>query len=114
MFEASKLSPASESIARDVLGTVLYDATNDAEVETWFKDLLSHGCSSGMISHLIYYKDTHAFFDKHYDEIEDLRNDFEESIGAPLEIKHDLKNFLAWFAFEQIAHQLAEKLGLDL
>jgi len=30
----------------------------------------------------------------------------EESTGEPLQIKNDLKNFLAWFAFEQVAYEL--------
>jgi len=29
--------------------------------------------------------------------------------GEPLEIKNDLKNFLAWFAFEQVANELVSE-----
>ena len=74
--------------------------------QAFFNDLLQHGCISGMVSSLIYYKDTHAFYDKHYSEIEELRTEYEESTGEPLQINNDLKNFLAWFAFEQVAYQL--------
>ncbi|MGB1216038.1 MAG: DUF7222 domain-containing protein [Pikeienuella sp.] len=62
---------------------------------------------------MVYYSDTHAFFDKHYDEIEELRDDWEDSVGQPLAIKDDLKNFLAWFAFEEVAYQMAEELGFE-
>jgi len=62
-----------------------------------------------MVGKLIYYKDTHAFYDKYYAEIEVLREEYEELIGEPLNIKNDLKNFLAWFAFEQVAYQLANE-----
>ena len=62
---------------------------------------------------MVYYSDTHAFFDKHYDEIEELRDDWEDSVGQPLAIKGDLKNFLAWFAFEEVAYQMAEELGFE-
>lgn len=65
-----------------------------------------------MVSRLIYYTDTHAFFDRHYDEIEEMRQDWEDSVGQPLEIKGDLKNGLAWFAFEEVAYQMMENLGL--
>ena len=41
--------------------------------QSFFDDLLQHGCISGMVSSLIYYADTHAFYDKHYEEIEELR-----------------------------------------
>ena len=37
--------------------------------EGFFDDLFRCGCQSGFISSLIYYADTHAFYDKHYYEI---------------------------------------------
>ena len=57
--------------------------------------------------------DTAAFFDRHYDEIEDLRRDWEDSIGQPMQIAGDLKNTLAWFGFEIIAAQMWEEMGLE-
>ena len=48
----------------------------------------------------------------HYAEIEELRTEFEDMIGEPLTIKGDLKNALAWFAFEHTAMRLALDLGL--
>jgi len=30
-----------------------------------------------------------------------------------LTIKGDLKNYLAWFAFEEVAYQMAEELGFE-
>ena len=65
-----------------------------------------------MVSSLIYYTDTHAFFDKHYDEIEEMREEFEDGTGQPLTIKGDLKNFLVWFAFEEVAYRIAVELEL--
>ncbi len=41
-----------------------------------------------------------------------MRQEWEDSIGEPIRIKGDLKNFLAWFAFEEIAYQMAQKMGL--
>ncbi len=81
-------------------------------IATFFSDLLQFGCISGMVGSLIYYTNTHQFFDKYYDEIEELRNDWEDSVGEPLQIKNDLKNTLAWFGFEETARQLADELGL--
>lgn len=34
----------------------------------------------GMIGGLIYYTDTHAFFEKHYAEIQELKYEWEESV----------------------------------
>lgn len=68
-----------------------------------------------MVSCLVYYADTHAFFDRHYPEVEELRLETEESLGEPLRIKYDLKNSLAWFAFEETALLIArEHLQLEL
>ncbi len=79
-----------------------------------FHDLQRSGCQSGLIGSMIYYQDTHTFFDCHYDEIEDLREEYEDSVGQPISIVGDLKNWLAWFAFEETAFQLANELNLEI
>lgn len=83
-----------------------------ASLKSFFKDVTSYGCVNGTVSSLIYYRDTHQFFDIYYEEIEELRQEFEEATGVPLELKHDLKNQLAWFAFEQITFNLAVEFDL--
>lgn len=79
----------------------------------WLTGLLQNGCVSGWVNELIYYSDTHAFYDKHYDEIEDMRMDYECEIGEPLRVHSDLKNWFAWFAYEQTARRIAEELGIE-
>lgn len=93
---------------------VAREALDYNDPATFFSDLLSHGCISGLVSSLIYYTDTHAFFDKHYDAIETLRDAYEDQLGEPLTIKGDLKNTLAWFAFEQTAYDMAGELGINV
>lgn len=94
---------------------VALDALNCGyELSSYFKDLLSHGCASGMVTGLIYYCDTHTFFDSHYDEIEELRDAYEDETGSPILIKGDLKNFLAWFAYEHVAYLLANELEIEI
>ncbi len=78
------------------------------DIAAFFTDLLHHGCQSGMISSLIYYHDTHAFFDKHYDEIEALRYELEHELGEPLKPQGDLKNWYAWIAFEETARMMSD------
>lgn len=85
-----------------------------SEVASFFSDLQQHGCISGMVCSLIYYADTHAFYDKHYNEIEELRQEYEANMGQPMSVKSDYKNFMAWFAFEETAYQLAMELGLEI
>ena len=82
------------------------------DIENFFTDLLIHGCQSGMVSKLVYYSDTHKFYDSHYDEIETLREELEDSLGEPLHPKGDLKNWFAWMAFEETARTIAEEAGL--
>lgn len=100
------------SIRAAVAQQALYYA-ND-EIVSFFSDLLNFGCKSGMVGALIYYHDTALFFDKHYHEIEGLRLEFEENTGESFKIESDLKNTLAWFAFEETAYQMAIELGLEI
>ena len=103
-----------DSIKNAVVTEILTDAQTDEEVINFFKDLQKYGCQSGWVNSLIYYAQTHAFFDTHYDEIEDLRQDYKDSYGIDIPIKYDLKNTLAWFAFEIVADELANELEIEL
>jgi hypothetical protein len=109
-----KLQEILQSKPHSLQAAVAREALNHEDIQCFFSDLLQHGCISGMVGSLIYYHDTHKFFDTHYDEIEKLRLDYQDNIGEPLEIKDNLKNFLAWFSFEQTAYQLALELGLEV
>ena len=101
-------SPLQKAVAQEILD----NTSTDEDVKRYFSDLLQHGCISGMVGSLIYYCDTYRFFDEHYNEIEQLRLGYEESTGMQLIIKNDLKNDLAWFAFEEVAYQLANSIGV--
>jgi len=79
----------------------------------WYNDLMNGGCQSGFISSLIYFTDTHKFFDKYYDEIEDIRFELEEATGESLKVNGDLKNWFAWLGFEETARTIAEELGIE-
>ncbi|CAM1364406.1 DUF7222 domain-containing protein [Tenacibaculum xiamenense] len=83
-------------------------------VISFFQDLAQHGCICGMVPSLVYYADTEAFFDNYYEEILDIKSEFEEATGTPLKIPHQVKNYLSWFAFEQVAYQLTIELGLEI
>lgn len=89
------------------------EALEHTDIPEFFSDLAQHGCVSGWIGWLTYYNQTHAFYDRHYDEIEELREEWEASTGAPIAIQGDLKNAYAWFAFECVADEIAQELGFS-
>lgn len=101
-----KRSSIKKEVAREALSY-----GNDEPI-TFFSDLLQHGCISGMVSSLIYYRDTHSFYLRFYDQIEELRINMEESLGDSLKPSGDLMNWYSWFAFEETARLLAEELEI--
>lgn len=114
---SASLKPALQDIIKSCPNSlqtaVAREALDYHDITAFFSDLLQHGCISGMVSSLVYYADTHTFFDQHYSAIETMRDDVEDNLGQPLQIKGDLKNYLAWFAFEETAYQLVLELGLE-
>ena len=79
---------------RAVVAQEALDAVSECyPIESWFNDLLSHGCICGVISSLIYYQDTAAFLDKYYEDIIWLKTEYEESISESMEISHQIKKF---------------------
>lgn len=89
--EQRRLAKQLKAIIRQqpnsIKAAVAHEALDYDTIEAFFSDLLQHGCQSGMIGSLIYYSDTHKFFDTHYDEIEDLRYELEQSLGEALQPK---------------------------
>ena len=102
-----RISALDRFVAEDILDHLEgYDKPED-----FFKDLAQGGCKSGMINALIYTTDTHAFFDKYYDEIMALVAD--EGLNTPVNEFWDLKNDLAWYGYEQTAFNLASELEIE-
>ena len=89
-----------------------------------FTDVLYHGCQSGIVSSLVWYSDTVAFYNRNRDEINELLYNIMEKIGTydPLELFGDKwdkedplaledfnRNLLAWFAFEETLRSVGYK-----
>lgn len=96
-----------------VIDYLLDYASNADDIKSHMKDILHYGCVSGTVGHLIYYHDTYKFFDEYYEEIEELRQEYEEELGESLKIENDLKNTLAWFGFEETVRRVADELQLN-
>ena len=110
----NKLMALLKKSSNELEKYVLRDLLESDEPEGYLKDVLNFGCVSGMVNQLIYYDDTKKFFIKYIDEIDELRDDLEESLGQPLKIKSPLYNWLAWFGYEETLRKIAEKLGLEV
>ncbi|MGB0884729.1 MAG: DUF7222 domain-containing protein [Flavobacteriales bacterium] len=112
-----QLKQALETLAKSkscsIKAVVAKEALSRENSTVFFQNLLRNGCSSGMISGLIYYVDTRAFYDQHYFEIEDYRQAHEQRSGEAILIYGDYKNYMAWFAYEEAAYQVATELGID-
>ena len=91
------------------------------------KDLFYGGCASGLVSHLIYYSGTVAFYKKYRDDIAALLQRELAEYGCPIKellrawdeadpLCFDAHNqsLLAWFGFETAARDLSDRLGLEL
>lgn len=89
------------------------DRIENDELTTFLNTLQASGCSSGLISGLIYYYQTHEFYDTYYYEIEELREEYYLDNGTQPEINGDLKNFFAWFSFEITADRMISELGME-
>lgn len=115
-----KLSTKLQNIIKDtdnelkkfVCEDILDSYTTDEEIKTFFNDLSQHGCVSGMVSALIYYTDTHEFYNNFASEIDELKEEMENSLGESLKITGDTRNWLAWFGYEEMARIISDEIGL--
>ena len=110
----NKLQDIADQKENTIEKQVALEALESDDIKHFFEGLFNSGCVSGWVNSLVWYSDIHAFFDTHYDQIEELREECEDGIGEPLKIKGDLKNFFAWFGFEQTAYNMAQELGIEV
>lgn len=75
-------------------------ATNE-EIDSYITNVINYGCESGIVTSLIYYKDTDEFFIKYHNEIFELLNDYKEAWDSYPQIDLD-SNTLAWWAYQTV------------
>lgn len=120
---------------QDVVDEIIKDSQEYAECEAYkgytavdnviarASDILE-GLSGGIVSRLIYYEDTTAFYQQYKHEINQLLYEKVESSlyeifdrqwdkSDPLALNLNNQNLLAWFAYEEIAYRLIEYLIQD-
>ena len=90
----------------------------NSTMEDEITNVLEYGCVSGIVSELIYYYQTEAFFDRHKDEINELAHELSEEIyGDKYSIYNNLqydcsKNTLAWLGLEEMTRVIAEEMEI--
>ena len=91
-----------------------FDVIKDTYDYETCKEIVDHGCQSGVCSQHIYYADTIKFFDKYEDEITDYLVDnygteFLINLFTSVEASLDnYKNDVTWAYIESIAFELTE------
>lgn len=99
-----------------------YDGTKLERIKLRLDDI-SHGLVTGIVSSLVYYSDTVAFFDEYYDDIYDYIEYLSDAGLEPLEaIKNSeteteilmgtdsVKNRIAWMVYEEIAYEFGNAI----
>lgn len=94
-----------------IMAEVIEEALAEEDPKYFFEHLLQYGCQSWFVWSMIRYSDTHKFYDKYYDEIEDIRFELQETgILENLNLDQDLKNYFAWLAFEHVAYNIYNQI----
>lgn len=111
MAPKKKYSSLTEAVIRQISPRGLRSEALDD-----LKTVADHGASGGT-SGFIYYKDTHSFALKHFEEIEEKVVEVFGSIGEWLEAvpkdyrDSDFLNLVAWFALESAANEVHGEEG---
>lgn len=126
--ELKDLKADATNLEKKVIN-VLLDQGDAEDIAVYIKDVLQHGCQSGIVGELIYYHDTVEFFEKYKRDIVNLLNNSLDQTGytSPAELfgdKWDIEdplaedtqnqNLLAWFGFEETCYNIASQLELDI
>lgn len=59
-------------VKNDVINFLLAQSQDNEDAEGILDNILMHGCESGMVNHLIYYKDTVKYFEDYESEIMEM------------------------------------------
>ena len=109
-------SESDNKLTKHVCGYVINRWHDYDDQVNIFKDVLYMGCVSGIVSELIYYSDTVAFYKKYREQINELLSETMNGTGLynlsqlfgerwdkedPLATDVYNQNLLAWFGFEE-------------
>lgn len=107
----SMLENTESELKKSVLESLIDKAEGleNEEIISMINDIVSYGCASGIVSDMMFYRDTESFFNTHSEEIFDLMNEKRDE-GWDLNNIEFSKNNLAWWAYEVITSQILYEL----
>ena len=112
MLESTMEGTLKHEVVEIIMDEV--DGLDNNEIFPAVKEMVTYGCQSGIVSALITYKDTEAFFDRHVDEIFELVEDAKYMDLIDIKDFELSRNNLAWFAFETIAQEIYQEMEIAL
>lgn len=106
------MADVDNNLQKYVCKTIL-ENESETDIQDFCSNVLKYGCQTGFVSSLVWFSQTHAFFDEFYEEIEDLLFDAMDETDYLPPIKGDLKNTLAWFGYEVMMYKVIVELNFD-
>jgi len=100
------------TLENEVLSDALDMGESYEEQYAYIKDVVTHGCAFGACPSLTYYEDTHKFYNKHAEEIDEIVHKLGINVSESMQElgQHHAHNFLAWLGYEHAAQKLLEEL----
>lgn len=85
-----------------------YDGTKKQQLKSFLEDLQNGGCMSGIISEFIYHSDCKEFYIEHLDDLENIKEEIENSLRESVKNKHRLPHytFVCWLCFEEYCYDI--------
>lgn len=96
--------PVSREFNKIILSDLpSYNGSKKEQLKSFLEDLQHGGCMSGMIGEFIYHADCRAFYIENLDDLENIREELEESLGEAVKNRHRLPHytFMCWLCFEE-------------
>ena len=84
-------------------GLESYGGNKKEQLKSFLEDLQSGGCISGMISEFIYHADCKKFYIQHLEDLENIWEEIEDSLGEAVKNRHRVPHFtfMCWLCFEE-------------
>ena len=104
-----KMSKEYEGLKLFVITDIL-DYEDESAIKDYISDVLQYGCQSGIVTSLIYTKDTRNFAKTYFDECLEILDNVIQEIGKP-SFTID-SNSIAWLSYEETLKNIASELGI--